>query len=237
MTAFDSKGKIRNYKTPDLMLKEFFVERLKLYVKRRDFIVKRLKQEVEELQNVVRYMKAIKNKDIVFDDAFTNQSLKEKLVKDGYLRKNCKKGAEPKLSDFSYLTDKKHIDCTKENVDALTKKADDKVEEYTLAEATTVKQMYLKELDACLKKFNELEGQLQEERVEERKSSKKRKAETNSDSDGDSDSDSDTDEEDKKPKKKREKTTKKRTKKPTPTPKKPATKKQKKVYVDLSDSD
>jgi DNA topoisomerase-2 len=57
MHAFDSRGVIRKYASPNEILREFVAVRLDLYSKRRDAILKALKDKLPYHENVVRFIR------------------------------------------------------------------------------------------------------------------------------------------------------------------------------------
>jgi len=57
MHAFDSKGVIKKYDSPNEILKEFCSVRLDLYAKRKDYLLKTLRDKLPYHENVVRFIK------------------------------------------------------------------------------------------------------------------------------------------------------------------------------------
>lgn len=57
MHAFDSKGTIKKYNTPNDILKDYVVVRLELYQKRREFMLNAMKEKLPYHENVVRFIR------------------------------------------------------------------------------------------------------------------------------------------------------------------------------------
>ena len=57
MVLFDHHGILRRYKTPEEICEEFFVVRLQMYVKRKEFMVGSLQSQCSKLDNVARFIK------------------------------------------------------------------------------------------------------------------------------------------------------------------------------------
>jgi DNA topoisomerase-2 len=57
MHAFNSKGVIKKYDSPNAILREFVGVRLELYAKRREFMLKTLKDKLPYHENVVRFIR------------------------------------------------------------------------------------------------------------------------------------------------------------------------------------
>jgi len=63
MVLFDHNGILRRYKTPEEICEEFFMVRLKMYNKRKEFMVGTLQSQCSKLDNIARFIKEkIENK-------------------------------------------------------------------------------------------------------------------------------------------------------------------------------
>ncbi len=57
MVLFDHNGILRRYKTPEEISEEFFMVRLKMYNKRKEFMVGTLESQCSKLDNIARFIK------------------------------------------------------------------------------------------------------------------------------------------------------------------------------------
>jgi len=57
MVLFDHNGILRRYKTPEEICEEFFMVRLKMYNKRKEFMVGTLESQCSKLDNIARFIK------------------------------------------------------------------------------------------------------------------------------------------------------------------------------------
>jgi DNA topoisomerase-2 len=57
MVLFDHNGILRRYKTPEEICEEFFTVRLKMYVKRKEYMVGTLESQSSKLDNIARFIK------------------------------------------------------------------------------------------------------------------------------------------------------------------------------------
>ncbi len=57
MVLFDHNGILRRYKTPEEICQEFFMIRLKMYVKRKEYMVGTLQSQCLKLDNIARFIK------------------------------------------------------------------------------------------------------------------------------------------------------------------------------------
>ena len=57
MVVFDHSGILRRYKTPDKICDEFFTIRLRMYVKRKEYLMRTLEAQYSTLDNIVRFIR------------------------------------------------------------------------------------------------------------------------------------------------------------------------------------
>jgi DNA topoisomerase-2 len=57
MVLFDHNGILRRYKTPEEICEEFFMVRLKMYFKRKEYMVGTLQSQCLKLDNIARFIK------------------------------------------------------------------------------------------------------------------------------------------------------------------------------------
>jgi len=180
MHLFDKDGKIRRYKTPEEVLKEFFHLRLEYYEKRKNFLVAQLTQDWKKLQNKVRFILAViaeefivrnrKKKEIIDDlvkegyDPFPEER-KRKLKKEEKVEKVEDEEEEddekPKKiektgleKDYDYLLGMKLWSLTVEYVEHLKKKLAEKRQELDIMIERTPQDLWEEDLDLIFLKIN-----------------------------------------------------------------------------------
>jgi DNA topoisomerase-2 len=57
MVLFDHNGVLHRYKTPEEICEEFFMVRLQMYVKRKEYMVGTLQSQCLKLDNIARFIK------------------------------------------------------------------------------------------------------------------------------------------------------------------------------------
>lgn len=77
MTMFDSEGRIRQWESATAILDEFYTLRLQYYDKRREYLVETLREEWKRLDNKVRFILAVVNKEIIISNRKKADLLKE----------------------------------------------------------------------------------------------------------------------------------------------------------------
>lgn len=77
MTMFDSEGRIRQWESANAILDEFYTLRLQYYDKRKEYLVDTLREEWKRLDNKVRFILAVVNKEIIINNRKKADLLKE----------------------------------------------------------------------------------------------------------------------------------------------------------------
>lgn len=139
MHLYDSEGKIKKYKSVNSIINEFYKIRLDFYDKRKKYILNKLKNEIDILASKVKFINLIINKKInIFnkkkDDVIKildKQSLH--IIKD-----------EPK---YDYLIRMSFYSFTKEKIDELTKKLNEKKKEYDNINKKKIEEIWIDDLD------------------------------------------------------------------------------------------
>ena len=136
-TLIDAKGTVTEYKTYYNILKDFISERINLYEKRKKAYVKILEKEIEEIQNIVKYLNEIQNKKIKISDISQNE-LEDYLNKNNYLKIN---------NNYDYLLNIRSVNLTKDNIKKQEEKLNKKEEELLNYKRKTPKELWLSELN------------------------------------------------------------------------------------------
>ena len=145
MHLFDANDKLKKYDRVQDIIDDYYVTRLVLYQKRKDYMVDALSKELLVLSNKSRYISELLSGTIDFRNKKKDaviQMLNEKkysLMNDD--------------DEFKYLTKLPMDSVTDENVSRLNKEHADKVSELDYVKTTSTREMWLKELDVLEKEY------------------------------------------------------------------------------------
>lgn len=138
MRLFDANDKLRKYETVSQIIDDYFVVRLEMYAKRREYLIRSLKKQLVHLNNKVRYIQETLEGEI--DLRRKNKSEVTALL--GKRKFDLLEDAE----DYDYLTRLPMHSVTTEHVERIFKECEDKKEELAFLERTTPEEMWLTEL-------------------------------------------------------------------------------------------
>lgn len=137
MVCFDTEGRIKKYNSPLEIIKEFYFTRLKFYTIRKESQLKTLKDDLNKLENKVRFIK-----DVTEDRLVISKRSNELIIKDldrmGYDR----------LDNFEYLLGMKISSLTKERIEKLGKECEDKKKEYQVLTSKSIYDLWNEDLAA-----------------------------------------------------------------------------------------
>lgn len=137
MHLFDANDKLKKYDTVEAIIDDYFVTRLSLYGKRKDFMIHALERELKLLSNKAKYIQ--ENLDGTIDLRKKNKEQINKMLA-GY---DVLDGD----SDYKYLTKMTMDSVTDENVAKLFAEHAQKQAELDTVKATTDRQMWSSELE------------------------------------------------------------------------------------------
>ena len=137
MHLFDANDKLKKYDTVEAIIDDYFVTRLELYGKRKEFMIKSLERELMLLSNKAKYIQA--NLDGTIDLRKKNKE-QINIMLAGYDVIDGDK-------DYKYLTKMTMDSVTDENVAKLFAEHAQKQIELDTVKATTDRQMWSSELD------------------------------------------------------------------------------------------
>ena len=181
MVLFDSNNCIKKYESTIEILKEFFVIRLDMYDKRKKFMVGLLTCESEKLSAIARFILEKIEGTIIVENKMKKILIKELIAKhypsdpvkkwkdDQSKKLKMLMGDEVSDSenedeattsketesgpDYQYLLGMPLLNLTKEKKDEILKQRDEKLTELKILEKTTIKKLWLDDLDATLKEL------------------------------------------------------------------------------------
>ena len=126
MTMFDSEGRIRQWESATAILDEFYHLRLQFYDKRKEYLVDTLREEWKRLDNKVRFILAVVNKEIVINNRKKADILKELREKnyDPFPTKTVKTQTKVAGNEVAIESDDENADqAEEEQEDSKDKKA------------------------------------------------------------------------------------------------------------------
>ena len=170
MTCFDQNAKIRTFASPEEILFEFFNFRLNVYSERKEHIMKRLTREFTVLDNKVRFIEAVISGDLVISNRPKKELMKE-LRNQGYpaMPSKSKKSEDDEDSyddigakDYDYLLSMPLWNLTMEKVDKLKKQKRVKEDELEDLRATSISDIWLRDLDALETGLDNFDAEMEE---------------------------------------------------------------------------
>lgn len=152
MVCFDPEGKIKRYESPQQILKEFYYVRLKYYTSRKEYRLKTIKEELNKLENKVRFIKEVISGRLVINNRPTSSIIKdlEDLQFD-------------KLDNYEYLLGMKISSLIKEKVEKLMNEYNEKSLEYETLLKKSIYDLWNEDLD----KFEEAYLKVTKEEMDE----------------------------------------------------------------------
>lgn len=169
MVLFDPKGCLKKYESATEILKDFYEERRKIYVQRREYIIGMLTAEAEKLENLARYI----DDKSMFEYIGTRPQLKaliQRLIDRGYSpdpvrkwKKSLDKDAvvaeesvneteadgvsSQDIADFAYLIDIPLRQFTAGDSSRLYKRRDEKRGQVDKITRSTIEELWLEDLN------------------------------------------------------------------------------------------
>jgi DNA topoisomerase-2 len=146
MHLFDAHDKLKKYEKVQEIIDDYFVTRIELYQKRKEYLIGALTQDLMLLSNKSRYITELLEGSIDL-----RRKKKEEVIQ---MLKDKKYNTINEDEDYKYLVKLPMDSVTEENVARLNNEHADKVAELEYVKTTTTSQMWLKELDVLEKEYN-----------------------------------------------------------------------------------
>ncbi|KAK9767393.1 DNA topoisomerase 2 [Basidiobolus ranarum] len=167
MVCFDKEGRIKKYNSAEEILETFYDIRLSYYQKRKEYMADQLTQEWTKLDNRVRFVLEIIEGTLIVQNRKKVDLLKD-LKSHGYAPffKNAEKEDEDADADeevdekdhgFDYLLSMPIWNLTMEKVEKLIKEREQKEAELTALLSLTAKDLWNRDLDDFLIKWEEMQ--------------------------------------------------------------------------------
>lgn len=145
MYLFNRHGKITKYDTPNDILDYFYEVRLEFYEKRKAYMIKIIEDELIILQNKIRFIMMIVNKELkVIKVKIT--TLNTKLDELNFYKHENK---------YDYLTSMPIHNLTIEKINELTQKCKDITVQLETIKAKTIKSMWMEDIAGIVKEYRE----------------------------------------------------------------------------------
>ena len=145
MHAFDRKGRLCKYETPEEIIDDFIVVRKKMYKKRKAYIIEKLTGELLVLSNRAKFI--LEHLDDTLDLRKKSNDKVIKILED--------KMYDMHNDSYDYLIKMPMNSVTKENVAKLIKEKEAKEKELDKIKKTKLSKMWLNDLDNLENAYNE----------------------------------------------------------------------------------
>lgn len=140
---FDRNGQIKKYESVDEIIEDFIDIRLEYYQKRKDYILSQLENDRKILVNKMKFINAIL-KGVLIVNNKKRKIIEEKMIEIGISKMD---------GSFNYLLNMSLISLTNEKLTELKKIYKDKKIEIDELTKTSIKQLWLKDLNNLYKKI------------------------------------------------------------------------------------
>lgn len=180
MHLFDACGKIRKFPSYGAILKYYCGVRLKLYRRRKEYLLDKWKKEMEILKWKVKFITDVTSGNIIVYDIRTKTSKKRaeviaRLEELGYPQFQI--GKEKKES-YSYITTTGLFDLTEDEIKKLQEELNNKKADIENLENKSPKDIWLEEIDSFLEEYDKWEEDVDtkyQSELRKNKSMKKRR--------------------------------------------------------------
>jgi DNA topoisomerase-2 len=132
ITVISSLDKVKTYVNPVDVIVDFVEFRLKFYEKRKEFLINKYNVEIVDILNMLRFVKAVVNNEIIFKHK-TKDQLTLELENDNYININ-------KLLSMQILS------LTDDMIQKLQQRHDETIQYLKTTKGTSIDDMYLKEI-------------------------------------------------------------------------------------------
>lgn len=158
LVAYNSNGVVHRYGNVMEILEEYFGYRMKLYEKRKEYILRLLKNELDLISWKVKFIEMVISGDIVVFE-------KNKTVKKSVIIERLEELEFPKLSSnsgidkedgksYGYITNLSLFSLTEEELEKLRRENEIKLAEYKEYEEASIADLWMKELKELEKAYD-----------------------------------------------------------------------------------
>lgn len=136
MNLYTIDYKIKNYKTPEEILEEFYIWRLSFYNRRKELLIRNIKNDQQYYSNQVKFIKLVMDKKDIL--RLNEEELTKTLVKNKIDKYN---------DNYDYLINMTFKQLTQNNLDKLEDKLKKLKSELSNIESKTNKDLWVEDLD------------------------------------------------------------------------------------------
>ncbi|CAJ0760096.1 9104_t:CDS:10, partial [Entrophospora sp. SA101] len=143
MMCFNSNNKLVKYESPEEILKEFYSVRLNLYIKRRLHLIEKLQQQVNKMENKIRFI------NMKLEGGIKFEGLKKlEIVKLLESHKFDKIYSDEIIKGYDYLMGMTCWTFSKEEINKYEEKKKILRDEFAVISGMSAKELWIKDLDA-----------------------------------------------------------------------------------------
>lgn len=150
MNLFTNNGLVC-YNSPLDIIEDFFTERYTYYVKRRDYILNNLNFELLKVSSKMRFLIQLINEEIVINKK--KYDVIVQLLEENKYPKFSRNNDPDAKMDYSYLLEMKIDSVSEEKIDSLRREISKLEAEIKYFTETTIEEIWTKELDAFMEKY------------------------------------------------------------------------------------
>jgi DNA gyrase/topoisomerase IV subunit B len=180
MHLYDAKGHIKKYDNVLDIIEDFYKARLKAYVKRKEYYIRVLENEINMLKYKVKFIKDYLNRTIKLERE-KREKVIEQLVTLKYPKLNYSIEAPVEKRTYDYITGMQLFSLTLEKIEELENEYKKKQDEYDDYNSITIEELWKRELNDFMISYNKwLDEKAEREKVNEDNSSTSKKKKTQS---------------------------------------------------------
>ncbi len=149
MHLYNSKGTIQKYDNVEDIMRDYYVVRLELYQKRKDYQLEILEHQLELISWKVKFILMVIEKKLEINNK-KRDAIEEALVKNKFPKLGINKDAKP---SYDYLLSMPIYNLTFEKIEELKKQLDDKQTEYDELKDKSINKIWLEELNLLAEEY------------------------------------------------------------------------------------
>lgn len=162
LNLFNAEGRMTKYESVEDIMRDFYVFRLAMYEKRKEYYLKKLQNDIDIATYKVKFIKECIAKTIVLAQR-SIANVTEQLVSKGYPRMSNDHRKDDSNRSYDYLTGMHLLTLTNEKIKELEEKMDNAQALYDEYFNTPIKNIWNKELDEFLVAYDKWIKEWEEE--------------------------------------------------------------------------
>jgi DNA topoisomerase-2 len=153
MTLFNTRGDIVKYDFVEDIISEYYIYRLQMYERRKEYMLKLLEHQMNVLKYKVQFIKFKLSNKIILERRKTEDVIKD-LEELGFPRFGSSFETPEEDRTYRYITDMSIFSLTEDKINSIEEDYADKKRIYEEYKNITIKQLWKKELDEFADKYN-----------------------------------------------------------------------------------